>query len=52
MLQDSTTEGNFAVNAAWVDKASAQERVIPIKNDNGLIVFGLLLRCEPNFFIG
>jgi hypothetical protein len=52
MLKNSSAELNLAVNSARVNKTRAKQGVVPIEDNSGLVIFGLLLRSKPNFFIG
>jgi hypothetical protein len=51
MLKNSAAELNLSVNSARVNETCAKQGVVPIEYNSGLVIFGLLLRSEPNFFI-
>lgn len=44
-------ELHISVDSTWVDEAGAKQRIVPIENNNSFVVFWLLLRGKPDFFV-
>lgn len=52
MLLDGAVELDVVVNTARRNEARAEKCVVPIEDDGCLVVLRLLLRGQPNLFVG